>query len=218
MKTSKKELENSNILVRTWHGGLVVFDKKESKSYHIFNNYDKNMFCLIDMALEAFNDKTTKEQLIADVKTINDRHYQVDLCFEESTVKKIPMKMLNTVEDLQQRLGSILDKPVNIRIKAPDGWSTVNRVNIPRILKHSVVRCMGHYTDDYGYDNAVNFGRDASSDGCKIAILNDMQGDAGSHSYVKCYWDNKDKGFIIYYGQWLSYRAKPTDSVKLVFK
>ena len=215
---SRRELENNNILIRTWYGGLVVFDKKESKSYHIFNNYDKNTNCLIDMALESFNDKTTREQLIADVQTINDKHYHVDLCFEESTVKKIPMKMLNTVEELQQRLQSISDKPVNIRVKAPDGWNTVNQVNIPRILKHSVVKCSGHYTDDYAYDDANNFGRDASSDGCKMSILNDLQGDAGNHSYVKCYWDNKDKEFIIYYGQWLSYRAKPTDSLKLIFK
>ncbi len=215
---TKKELENDNILVRTWQSGLVVFDKKERKSYSVFNSYDKNMNCLLNMALESFNDKTTKDQLMADIKAINEKHYQIDLCFEESTVKKIPMKMLNTVEELQQRLKSIPDKPVNIRIKSPDGWNTVNRVNIPLILKHSVVRCSGHYTDDYAYDDAVNFGKDASSDGCKIAILNDIQGDAGNHRYIKCYWDNPDKEFIIYYGQWLSYRAKPLDSLKLIFK
>jgi len=212
------ELDNRFVLVRTWNGVITVYDKQRHRNFSYFNHSEDKADCLIHMVLDRFTSETTADQIKELIKEINEQHYQVHLYYEESEVKKMPLKRINSPEELQERFNTIPDRPVNVRIRTPGSWNTVNQQNIPLILKHSTVKCDGHYTDDYAGDNANNFGQDAPSDGCKIAILNDLQGDPRNHSFIKCYWDNRDKDFIIYYGQWLSYSAKPSEKLKIVFK
>jgi len=104
---------------------------------------------------------------------------------------------------------------INLTIKRVDSWNTVNRTQIFKVIENSIIKCDGHYTDDYAHDAERNYQNDLTSDQCKEKLLSDLKDD--SYKYVKLYWDNKNKAFIIYYGQWLSYTATPTESLKLNF-
>jgi len=104
---------------------------------------------------------------------------------------------------------------INITIKNEDSWNTVNRSNLKKVVENGVISCDGHYTDDYAYDAEKNCQRDLKSEECKKKILSDIANI--NYSYIKLYWNNAKKEFIVYYGQWLSYSVKALESLKLNF-
>jgi len=214
----KNEAENSHIFVRRWNGVIEVIDKKTKKRVSLYNHSDDKADNAIRHGCEVFNDDTTQQGLINEIEEKNNHLYHSTLYRSEGEVKKIPKLKVTNEDELEQRYKEIPDKKINVRIKNKDSWNTVPRTRIPLVLKHSTVKCNGLYTDDYAFDDATNYGKNASSNDCKIRILNDVQSNPESHDYIKLYWDNPDKEFIIYYGQWLSYSAKPDKNLKLNFR
>ena len=104
---------------------------------------------------------------------------------------------------------------LKIKVKQPNSWNTVNRANTQKVLDHCTFKCDGHYTDDYAHDAENNYGQNATSDGIKKDLTRKLINDAKNYKYVKLYWDAKDKEFVIYFGSWLSYSAKPNGDFKI---
>jgi len=104
---------------------------------------------------------------------------------------------------------------LKIKVKQPNSWNTVNRANTQKVLDHCTFKCDGHYTDDYAHDTENNYGQNATSDGIKKDLTRKLIVDAKNYKDVKLYWDAKYKEFVIYFGQWLSYSAKPNQDFKI---
>ncbi len=101
-----------------------------------------------------------------------------------------------------------------IKVKNLTGWNTINRRRAELILNNCVLSCKGEYSDDYSHDNDINFKRGLSSEDCIKRVKRDLSDSA--YSYVKIYWDNKTDCFLFFYGQWLSFEAKPKDDFKII--
>lgn len=101
---------------------------------------------------------------------------------------------------------------IKIKIKNKTRWNTINKRNAEKILKNSVVKCNGLYTDDYARDAEENYKRDLSSQECKDKIRRDLK----DKDLIKIYWENDKGTFLFFYGHWLSYTAKPKESLKII--